>query len=39
MEINRAISMCGWTMTLLVSLDVCTHVTNKFADHGPVMWK
>jgi len=24
-------------MTLLVSLDVCTHVTNKFADHGPVM--
>ena len=29
MEINRAISMCDWTMTVLVSLDIGTHVTNK----------
>ena len=30
MEINKAISMCEWTMTLQVSLDIGTHVTNKF---------
>ena len=29
MEINRAISMCEWTMALLVSLDIDTHVINK----------
>ena len=28
MEINRAILMCEWTMPLLVSLDIGTHVTN-----------
>ena len=45
---NRAISMCEWTMTLLVSLDIDTHVhcnyqVNNwvtpipFADNGPVI--
>ena len=29
MEINRVISMCEWTMTLPVCLDIDTHVTNK----------
>ena len=29
MEINRAISMCEWTLTLLVFIDIGTHITNK----------
>ena len=46
MEMNRAIVMCEWIMSLLFSIDIGTHITNTltteftvhFADNGSVMW-
>ena len=46
MEINRAILMFEWTMSLLVSLDIDTRVNNTltagftvhFVDNASVMW-